>query len=350
MFVDQNLSYDSSQQEGGDSSNFSFSSDSSVNSVYTPQTRRQSFGPGCMESGQFVDYGSIPNGGFSMTAMPNDDLSTMPNMLFSMDCSKMQADAGLFNFDPSFMVPQYSHHGLQVIPTNTPSLVPDLQSPISELGSTHSDYINPSHTFLETYDVPSPSFVIKYESPASAYTKSESPCTSYMSFSDEIESCSTAPSTTTPLRSSPLRQPIFEPLQSSIALHRIQNESQERKTQKKLKRQGSIFGSATVRFQPPAKKECPFQNCGKKFQRQEHLKRHEKTHTNTENFVCEFCPKRFGRSDNLKSHIALHADPNKKSARTKYFPEAMAFYERLNKKKQGTTLESKLSRTHIHSP
>lgn len=338
MFVDHNMPYASSQSSGG-SRNYSFSSDSSV---YTPETRRQSFDSD-MEEGQFIDYSSIQNSSFSAPGMANDDLSTLPNMLYQMEFNKVQADPGLFNFDSSFMNTQFSGHGLQ-IPTTLPSLVPDLQSPMSELGSAHGDFINPTQTFLDGYGTPPSSLGIHYErSPASDYAQSESQSSSYMSFSEDMNSSTNSPYSTTPSRSSLLRQPIFEPLETSVALHRIQSGSDERRAQRKIRRQANIFGNGTVRFHEAARKECSYQGCGKKFRRPEHLKRHQRTHESKECFTCTFCYKGFGRSDNLKQHVSLHADPNKKSARTKYFPEAMAYYEQLNKKTKGTTLEDKIT-------
>lgn len=230
MFVDHNMPYASSQSSGGDSRNYSFSSDSSV---YTPQTRRESFDSE-MEEGQFIDYSSIQNSSFSVPGMSNEDLSALPNMLYQMDFNnKVQADPGLFNFDPSFMNNHFSGHGLH-IPTTLPSLVPDLQSPMSELGSAHGDFINPTQTFLDGYGTPSSSLGIHYErSPASEYAHSESQSSSYMSFSEDLHSSSNTPYSNTPSRSSLLRQPIFEPLETSVALHRIQNGNEERRVQRK---------------------------------------------------------------------------------------------------------------------
>ncbi|KAH8599501.1 hypothetical protein B0O99DRAFT_466484, partial [Bisporella sp. PMI_857] len=51
---------------------------------------------------------------------------------------------------------------------------------------------------------------------------------------------------------------------------------------------------------------CPWDGCNKRFQRQEHLKRHERTHSGTDYYPCPFCEKIFGRSDNKKSHVKLH--------------------------------------------
>jgi uncharacterized Zn-finger protein len=62
---------------------------------------------------------------------------------------------------------------------------------------------------------------------------------------------------------------------------------------------------------------CSRSECGKRFKRQEHLKRHEKTHTLERPFKCDVpdCSKAFGRSDNLKAHLRTHTKPG---GRNKY--------------------------------
>lgn len=79
-------------------------------------------------------------------------------------------------------------------------------------------------------------------------------------------------------------------------------------------------------------KKCQWPGCIAKFQRQEHLKRHEKTHGPGEPIPCDFCSKKFGRSDNLKSHIKLHFETKRKASRTKFFPEAEAVYNSMQSK------------------
>ncbi|KAK9471572.1 uncharacterized protein V1510DRAFT_185509 [Dipodascopsis tothii] len=50
------------------------------------------------------------------------------------------------------------------------------------------------------------------------------------------------------------------------------------------------------------------QQCAKRFKRQEHLRRHARTHTDERPFVCEVeaCRRRFSRSDNLRAHRRTH--------------------------------------------
>ncbi|KAF8251509.1 hypothetical protein K440DRAFT_463229, partial [Wilcoxina mikolae CBS 423.85] len=51
---------------------------------------------------------------------------------------------------------------------------------------------------------------------------------------------------------------------------------------------------------------CTVATCDMRFKRQEHLRRHERTHTDERPFVCDVCGKRFSRTDNLKSHRKTH--------------------------------------------
>jgi len=53
---------------------------------------------------------------------------------------------------------------------------------------------------------------------------------------------------------------------------------------------------------------CEVKNCGKRFGRGEHLKRHVRSiHTNEKPYICPECNKPFSRFDNLSQHQKVHA-------------------------------------------
>lgn len=62
---------------------------------------------------------------------------------------------------------------------------------------------------------------------------------------------------------------------------------------------------------------CTIPACDMRFKRQEHLRRHERTHTDERPFSCDVCGKRFSRTDNLKSHRKTHM---KKTGRNVFVP------------------------------
>lgn len=95
-----------------------------------------------------------------------------------------------------------------------------------------------------------------------------------------------------------------------------------------------LIPSNTVYLPRPAK-ECDFEGCGRKFGREEHLKRHKKIHLKTEIFTCPFCGKSCSRFDNLQAHIKRHdkGDPNRPNRRTKYFKEAAPIIKQMSKKR-----------------
>ncbi|RKP22570.1 hypothetical protein SYNPS1DRAFT_2561, partial [Syncephalis pseudoplumigaleata] len=49
-------------------------------------------------------------------------------------------------------------------------------------------------------------------------------------------------------------------------------------------------------------------DCGRAFQRAEHVRRHQRIHTNERPFICPHrdCGRAFGRSDNLNAHLRSH--------------------------------------------
>ncbi|KAE8446275.1 hypothetical protein EG329_012361 [Mollisiaceae sp. DMI_Dod_QoI] len=249
-----------------------------------------------------------------------------------------------------------------------PALDIDLYSPESGIGSSPAseDFVIPSETtFINNFDLQSPMapvkslhFDLSYESPLSEYDPnfaledvSDAGCMSYY----QPSTYGPKSASTTPSRFSSLRQSIFKPLPTTAALQHIQSikgEDQVRDRYRDVKRQHSptspirhksikreskdLILSGNIRMIRPARRECTFEGCKGKFQRLEHLKRHEKIHwEDVEMFKCKFCTKTFGRNDNLKSHVALHTQPDgtKKSRRTAYHPDALAEWQRMDQKR-----------------
>jgi zinc finger protein BrlA len=243
----------------------------------------------------------------------------------------------------------FAHQDMAVQP---PSLDMDLYSPASGLNSSSPasmDFVVPSQTTLmDSFDMSSPMRPVKpfqFDSPTSDYglesSFNESPASSikyFMSPCSEGQKSSSA----TPSRHSNLRQPVFEPLESSLALQRVQEQTQVARHGRKQRVKRDYMLPNNITVQKQAKRPCLWQGCEKKFRRQEHLKRHMKTHEQTESYPCDFCNKSFGRTDNLKCHIKIHADPNKKSSRTIYYPEARRVYEEMSRKpRKGPTSQAK---------
>ncbi|RDW88954.1 hypothetical protein BP6252_00986 [Coleophoma cylindrospora] len=221
----------------------------------------------------------------------------------------------------------FGHHGL---PTTTPPLDLGQYSPTSVLSSSPAtDFVVPSQTTFvdQQFEMSSsPMRPLHFDSPSSEFATSPAgPLRYFMSPTSERDH---SPSRT-PSRSAGARQRCFQPLESSTVLHRIQN-GDARAARKRVKREYILPNNLSVQKQ--AKRHCTWPGCQGRFQRQEHLKRHMKTHENEVKLPCQFCGKEFGRADNLKSHIKLHMDPTKKSSRTEYFPEARRVYEEMSRK------------------
>lgn len=237
-----------------------------------------------------------------------------------------------------------SHSGI-------PGLDIGLSTPNSCLLSVPEDYVDPSQTTFmdDTFeDIQSPlrcnrmDFTIQYNTLTpdldAAYAIGNSP-QRIKSFSPYADF---KPMLTTPPQCSPLRQPMFESLPSSAALHRIQStpspvrdasvsrcESKDKKRSRQARHHGLPLN---IRMEPRALFRCTWDGCSKSFQRAEHLKRHEKTHLNEEWHQCEFCETRVNRTDNLKAHVKLHCKLESKNSRTKYHPGAQAVLDRMNKR------------------
>ena len=403
MFADMDDQYGSKQGASSSfpstyhSSNHLLSSEASASSIemssmLTPSPtsrRRRSFGSVKIEDASFSAsslayaqdrFGS--SNSFHTSSMPQDLFSGFAdmNMMFSSG-ERLPADLGLIEYNnfSTYINPSYdsvnTYHRLSM---RTPSLDMGLFSPTSGIDPSFNlddpNFIVPSQTTLiDTFNMQSPiqpakiRFDVNYDNFTPEYVKDFSPVgVSQEDISYFMPSYNESRPASTETQPSSLRQPFVEPMQTSARLHcvqkgvnsrnltRVGDEAERRGnatrlTRRRLKREiRNCPLSDSIRIQNKAKKECPHAGCNVKFQRQEHLKRHEKTHLkHPEVFPCVFCQKPFGRSDNLKSHIKLHMKKDKKSARTDYYEGAAEVFRELSRKPRKTgnrSGEAKLSR------
>lgn len=320
-------------------------------------TRRPSFDETVkMEDLSFHDYNNLPdrygssnsNAFCAMSAMTQDMLTGFqePSTFFGMDDGKTLADANpSIAFDTSFQgyVPAtFGSFETHCSSSDIPSLMDDLYSPASTSESSGAmDYVDPAQTTLiDTFaDFQSspigPLTPIKFGTPSSDFNTQRSynnspagtsttgylaPPTNYQDLRQESIS---------PIRQQQFRRPYFDSPQSAAALQRIQAATTTKATtRRKIKRE-----TVPIRVQNRNKLPCLHPGCNRKFQRQEHLKRHEHTHDQlAPKHKCPFCPKEFGRTDNLKSHIDLHRKRDRKAARTEWHADADEVWESMSKK------------------
>ncbi|RDL35478.1 uncharacterized protein BP5553_07409 [Venustampulla echinocandica] len=217
--------------------------------------------------------------------------------------------------------------------------------------SVSADFVVPSQTtFTDTFDVGTPhrpanlKVEFEYDSPNSEYSINSSPLGSmpyHMPLS--YNGCRSASST--PSRSS-VRQPKFEPLSSSAALHLVQGiqtlpssgSTAARSTRRRVKREvQDCILPGTIRVQKEATQECRWEGCkGKKFQRKEHLRRHERSVHLGFTIECVLCHHLFNRTDNLKQHYKLHAQVKRKGTRTGYYADAQRLVDEMERKSRKT--------------
>jgi zinc finger protein BrlA len=249
------------------------------------------------------------------------------------------------------------------IPGGAPSLDMDPYSP-SASGSSQisADYVVPSQiTFIDALEFQSPiqavntmQFDLSYDSPTSSnYTQEFLPenspagsLTGNMTYFIPQAFQTYKSSLATSHKTNYFRPPICSGLPNSAVLRHVPIFGPPKNPQatvaaiarRKIKRDVREVRESmlpdNIKIQKEAKQQCDWQGCQSKFQRKEHLRRHERTHLGNDIFPCLFCAKEFNRCDNLKQHVRIHTQPEKKASRTKYYSEALAVYEGMNSKKK----------------
>ena len=298
-------------------------------------------------------YGSIRNGSLSMIQDAMTAHGNEGNM-FSLGNTVLEdylPHLPLARF-PTYSDPVYDSLGDHLSHGLTLNTNEEILQATSNIVSTQEDFVIPSQTtFLNTFDLNSPMCTPDFnmspisECPTDYSFGSTDDDNHYMSSIGSVSSYGSVKSEpTTPTRSSSIKQHVLnQTIEMSAALHRVQLDGKDSRVRYKrpVKRVPSLIPNFSLKVQKEATKVCSFPGCKKKFQRQEHLKRHERTHTNTEGHPCPFCVKNkpFSRDDNLKSHIKLHC-AYKKSARTEFHPDAQEYYDALCRK---STRKSKYS-------
>lgn len=109
---------------------------------------------------------------------------------------------------------------------------------------------------------------------------------------------------------------------------------------KRIKRK-TIRELVPVEPRAPERNSCPV--CPSRgFKRDEHFKRHLRTHLEERKYVCELCPRMFNvnRMDNIITHVKHHAEPDSRGKKIKYFPRAVAILDKLRQKRPRTRKES----------
>lgn len=86
--------------------------------------------------------------------------------------------------------------------------------------------------------------------------------------------------------------------------------------------------------------------CKRRFKRQEHLRRHEKTHTGEKEFKCSVpsCGKAFSRADNMRAHEKTHFKKNGRNSILKFANETELMQSLASKQ----LLESNLADSIVH--
>ena len=359
MFADRTSGFSSDHTSG--SMNSSFSSNT-WDMAFADASRRDSYDSTFDAVKVENPYCSLNNNLFSTT---QDEMLVYANdgNMFPMGCNNALDD--YLSHLPSARFPTYpgcmydmGNHPTQSLALNTNI---EMLQANSNIISTQEDFVIPSQTtFLNAFDLNSPMHGPDFDtSPISecptdysfGSPEDERPCISSVGSVSSYGSVKSE--SVTPKRSSSFKHHgLDQAMETSAALHRVQFDHRDTRARHKrpVKRETSMIPSFSLKVQKQAKKMCSFLGCDKKFQRQEHLKRHERTHTNTEGHPCPFCVKArpFSREDNLKSHIKLHC-AYKKSARTDFHPQAQEYYDELCRKSTRKSVTSRRNRIKSES-
>jgi hypothetical protein len=262
--------------------------------------------------------------------------------LYITPCHKSIQDHSMMNYDFSQANSMYGpldfQQGFEGLPEMTFDNLPGFlfHDTTSGLPMTSSpdNFVVPSQTFIsEPYRPTTPTNMSKVVlgSPLEDYSQTEE----IKYFMSPRESHSRTPSSVFSSAShSTLRgSPSSQTLEISAALHRIQliGSSRISKQPKRSPQVTSKIGRVAAGLFRCDKPGCKSEHG---FKRHEHLKRHQRTHEASKPLHCQFCRKQFqlDRHDNYKAHVKLHTK-DKKGSRTKYYPEAQAVVDYLEKKR-----------------
>ncbi|KAM3069567.1 hypothetical protein ACMFMG_005668 [Clarireedia jacksonii] len=294
----------------------------------------------------------------AMSTITQDILTGLQDssMFFSIDEGKQIADTSNLNYDSfqTFTPAIFSSFESQCSPSDIPSLMNDLYSPTSTAETSGAmEFVDPTQTtFMNAFpDLQSspqaPITPIKFETSGSEFSSQRSfhdSSPAIMSYLVPPPQEFTELDTPSPARQAALRQPLCKLPQSSAALQRIQQvtllkPARATPQMSQIKQEGmSLPPSFTVENR--STHECLHAGCGKRFKRQEHLKRHKPVHDpNNRKLQCPHCEKTIGRSDNLKEHVKRHFET--KGNRTKYVEGAKITYESMGKRSRKTDSKAK---------
>ena len=95
----------------------------------------------------------------------------------------------------------------------------------------------------------------------------------------------------------------FYPGQVGSPQHVSSNGQPRRRPSKKPK---SVGGLPLIVSSDDKPHQCSIGPCDARFKRQEHLRRHERTHTAERPYPCDVCDRKFSRTDNLRMHRKTH--------------------------------------------